>query len=147
MKRVKALRLPTILILAVFVFMLALLPLPAAGWQSNQEGASAQARQGYPVMVDGYEVFRIHQNLGTITAQQRAARISTALEELAAEKDFDPSAFQTVEEAGVTTIHYGDQVIMAITDAEAHGTGLSRQSLAVLYVGLMKSKLDRKSVV
>jgi small-conductance mechanosensitive channel len=141
LKRVKALRLPTILILAVFVFMLALLPLPAAGWQSNQEGASAQARQGYPVMVDGYEVFRIHQNLGTITAQQRAARISTALEELAAEKDFDPSAFQTVEEAGVTTIHYGDQVIMAITDAEAHGTGLSRQSLAVLYVGLMKSKL------
>ncbi|HEY4901135.1 MAG TPA: mechanosensitive ion channel family protein [Terriglobales bacterium] len=49
--------------------------------------------------------------------------------------------FKTAEDGGVTTIRYGDQLVMTINDAEAHGTGLPRQALARQYSGLIQEKL------
>ena len=80
--------------------------------------------------MDGYEVFRVHQNLGAATAEERAERISAGLEELAKAQDFNPEDIKANEEGGVATVRYGDQLIVTINDAEAHGTGLPRKALA-----------------
>ena len=141
MKRAKPLRPPAILILAIGTLMLALLPLPAMGWQSDEESASAQQQQGYPVMVDGYEVFRVRQNLGATTAEQRAQRISAALEELATAQGFNPDDIKVNEEGGVATVRYGDQLIVTINDAEARGSGLPRKALGYQYAKLIQEKL------
>jgi hypothetical protein len=136
--RAKTLRLPAFLMPAICVVMLALLSLPAVGWQSEEESASAQQQQGYPVIVDGYEVFRVRQNLGAATAEQRAQRISAALEDLAMAQDFNPQDIKVNEEGGVATVRYGDQLIVTINDAEAHGSGLPRKALGYQYAKLIR---------
>ena len=80
MKRANTLRLPAILILGIGVLMLTVMSVPTFAWQSNEEGASEQEKQGYPVIVDGYVIFRVHQNLGVASAQERAARMSAGLQ-------------------------------------------------------------------
>jgi small-conductance mechanosensitive channel len=141
LKRANTLRPPAILMLAIGVVMLALLPLPALGWQSDEESASAQQQQGYPVIVDGYEVFRVRQNLGAASAERRAQRISAALEELATAQDFNPQDIKVNEEGGVATVRYGDQLIVTINDAEARGSGLPRKALGYQYAKLIQEKL------
>jgi hypothetical protein len=82
---------------------------PVSAWQTDNEEATAKEEQGYPVSVDGYELFRIHQTLGAASPQLRAERISATLEELAKARDFDPKKFQA-DEGSITTVHYGDQL-------------------------------------
>lgn len=129
------------LAIAAQIVVLILSFLPAYAWQTEQEGAPAEEKQGYPVVVDGYELFRIHQNLGAVSAQERARRISVALQELARAQDFDPKNFAGNEEGGVATVRYGDQVVVTINDAEAKGTGLPRKALANQYAKLLTEKM------
>ncbi len=131
----------SLLLAAVIALILISTPLPLLAWQSDQEAASTQEKQGYPVIVDGYEVFRVHQNLGAASAPERAARISAVLEDLVTSPDFDPSLFKATDEGGVTTIRYGDQLILTINDAEAKGSGLPRNALAQQYIMYLKEKL------
>src|SRR5271167_4791376 len=82
--------LASLLKVAALLFLFNLITLPAFAWQNDEESAPVEEQRGYPVMVDGYEVFRVHQKLGAATAEQRAERISAALEDLAKAQDFNP---------------------------------------------------------
>src|SRR5664279_1814843 len=128
-------------ILVALLFLINLVTLPSFAWQNDEESASAQTQQGYPVIVDGYEVFRVRQNLGAANAEERAQRISAALEELAKAQSFNPQDLKADEEGGVATVRYGDQLIVTINDAEAKGTGLPRKALAIQYAKLLQEKL------
>jgi small-conductance mechanosensitive channel len=130
-----------LLVAGIQIVVLLLASLPAVAWQNDQESAPEQQTQGYPVMVDGYEVFRIRQGLGAASALERAERISARLEELASASDFDPNSIKYAEEGGATTIRYGDGLIVTLTDAEAQGTGLPRKALAIQYTKLLQEKL------
>ena len=121
--------------------VLFLTSIPALASQADNESATAEEKQGYPVTVDGYELFRIHETLGAASPQMRAERISAALEDLAKSQDFDPKKFQADEEGGVATVRYGDQLIVTINDAEARGSGLPRKPLAAQYVLILQTKL------
>ncbi len=123
------------------LILLCLVSLSAFAWQGEQESEPEQQSHGYPVMVDGYEVFRIHQDLGAASAEERARRISVRLEELVSASDFDPNEIKAYEEGGVTTVRYGDGLIVTLNDAEARGSGLSRQALAAQYIKLLQEKL------
>ena len=63
------------------------------------------------------------------------------MEELVSASDFDPNEIKAYEEAGVTTVRYGDGLIVTLNDAEAKGSGLSRQALAAQYIKLLQEKL------
>ena len=67
--------------------------LPGLSVATRQEEATAEKKQGYPVSVDGYELFRVHETLGAASPQLRAERISATLEELAKAQDFDRKPF------------------------------------------------------
>jgi small-conductance mechanosensitive channel len=123
------------------LFLFTLVALPTFAWQNDEESASAQRQQGYPVIVDGYEVFRIHQNLGAVTAEERAERISAALEELAKAQDFNPEDIKVTEEGGIATVRYSGRLIVTINDAEARGLGLPREALGLQYAKLIQEKL------
>ena len=134
-------RFELLLQLAAVMLLLCLSALPSLAWQTDEESASAEQQHGYPVMVDGYEVFRVHQNLGAATAEERAKRISAGLEQLAKAQDFNPQDIKVNEEGGVATVRYGDQLIVTINDAEARDSGLPRKALALQYAKLMQEKL------
>ena len=140
-KRPNRFRLVPVLRVATLFLLVNLVVLPTFAWQGDEESEPAQERQGYPVMVDGYEVFRIHQSLGAASAEERARRISARLEELVSASDFDPNEIKAYEEGGVTTVRYGDGLIVTLNDAEAKGSGLSRQALAAQYIKLLQEKL------
>ena len=123
------------------VSILFLTSFPVLAWQTNNEEATAEEKQGYPVSVDGYELFRIHETLGAASPQLRAERISAALGELAKAQDFDPMKFQVHDEATITTVRYGDQLIVTINDAEARGSGLPRKALAGQFALILQTKL------
>ena len=123
------------------VSILFLTSFPVLAWQTDKEEATAEEKQGYPVSVDGYELFRIHETLGAASPQLRAERISATLEELAKAQDFDPKKFQVNDEASITTVRYGDQLIVTINDAEARGSGLPRKAMAGQYALILESKL------
>ena len=130
--------------ISIVIFVLTTLFLtsfPVLAWQSDQESETAEEKQGYPVTVDGYDLFRIHETLGAASPQLRAERISAALEDLAKSQDFDPKKFQVTEEGGIATVRYGDQLIVTINDAEARGSGLPRKALAGQYALILQSKL------
>ena len=141
MTRPKSSYLVPLIKVAMLLFLLNLVSLPSLAWQNDEESAPVQERQGYPVMVDGYEVFRVHQNLGAVTAEERAERISAALDELAKAQDFRPEDIKANEEGGVATVRYGDQLIVTINDAEARGSGLPRKALAMQYAKLVQEKI------
>jgi small-conductance mechanosensitive channel len=140
-KRLKQHFLAPILAVATFALFSNLSSLPTFASEGDQESAPEQERQGYPVVVDGYELFRIHQNLGATSAEERAERISARLEELVSASEFDPNQIAASEEGGVTTIRYGDGLIVTVTDAEAKGSGLPRKALAIQYTKLLQEKL------
>lgn len=121
--------------------ILLLTSFPASAWQGDHETETAEEKQGYPVSVDGYELFRIHETLGAASPQLRAERISAALEDLAKSQDFDPKKFQVSEEGGIATVRYGDQLMVTINDAEAKDSGLPRKALATQYSMILQSKL------
>ena len=123
------------------VSILLLTSFPALATQGDSESATAEEKQGYPVTVDGYDLFHIHETLGAASPQMRAERISAALEDLAQSQDFDPSKFQATEEGGVATVRYGDQLIVTINDAEARGSGLPRKALAAQYALILQTRL------
>jgi small-conductance mechanosensitive channel len=134
----RRLALPVALTTLTLFILLAVSPVRA----SQDEGeAEAAAPQGYPVIVDGYELFRIRQNLGAISAEERAQRISAGLEDLARTQDFDPGKITATEEGGVATVRYGEQLLVTINDAEARPTGLPRLALAGQYGRLLQEKL------
>jgi len=132
---------PLSVFVAVQLLQVLLVSTPSFGWQNEQEGETAQVYQGYPVVVDGYELFRVRQTLGAVSAEQRAQRISVALQELVRAQDFDPNKLTANEEEGVATVRYGDQLIVTINNAEAHGSGLPRKALALQYVRLLQERL------
>ena len=140
MKRFIRCRLASLLMSATLLPLL-FLPADRAFAQGDHEGETAQVNQGYPVIVDGYELFRVRQNLGAVSVEERARRISAGLQDLARAQDFDPKNFTANEEGGVATVRYGDQLIVTINDAEAHGSGLSRQALARQYARLLQDRL------
>jgi len=139
---VKRLSLYRRLFLTSFIVPILLLTsFPASAWQGDHETETAEEKQGYPVSVDGYELFRIHETLGAASPQLRAERISAALEDLAKSQDFDPKKFQVSEEGGIATVRYGDQLMVTINDAEAKDSGLPRKALATQYSMILQSKL------
>ena len=131
----------SLLKVVALLFVLNLVTLPAFAWQNEQESESAQPVQSYPVIVDGYELFRIRQNLGAVSAEERARRISAGLQDLARAQDFDPKKISANEEGGVATVRYGDQLVVTINDAEAHGSGLPRKALAIQYAKLLQDRM------
>ena len=97
---------------------------------ADAELSSAKLPTGYPVMVDGYTVFFIHENMGAASAEQRADAISERIRALARYPKVGPDELKTSDESYGTAVKLGDQIIVLITDDEASDAGLPRQALA-----------------
>ena len=141
MKRPNEAHLAPLVSVAALVLLSVLSALPAIAWQNDQESAPAQENQGYPVIVDGYEVFRVHQNLGAASAEERAERISARWKNWRRARTSTRRTSRLPRRAGSRRYATATGLIVTINDAEAQGSGLPRKALAMQYVKLLQEKL------
>lgn len=92
--------------------------------------SSEQANQGYPVTVEGHEVFKVYERLGPFTPEERAQRTSERLTKLVYMPGADVGAITTAESDYGTEIKLGDTVLTIVTDDDAKQAHVFRALLA-----------------
>src|SRR4030095_16855435 len=86
-----------------------------------------------PVEVDGDPLFRV-RGMEALPAEQRAARISTNITTLAADRSFHAESLRTVEHIDGIAISAGGALVMLLTNEDAALEGIDRALLAPAYV-------------
>ena len=93
------------------------------------------AAQGYPVTLEGHEVYQIYLAYGPISAHDRAQRTSERLRKLAYTPNADIAAITTFEADYGTEIQLGDDTLALVSDDDAEHMHASRALLAKYYAG------------
>ena len=89
--------------------------------------------EGVEVALFGRGLFEVWGGLGDLSPQQRALYLSGRLEELARNRDLDPTTLRAVQGNALTTLQLGDVIVMSVTDQDARALGRSRAEAAQLY--------------
>jgi hypothetical protein len=89
-----------------------------------------QAAQGYPVNVDGREILRIFENVGSFSAQERAQAVANRLQALVNDPTIDLDQIAVVDSPFGTSIELRDNVLLVVTDNDARHLQVSRSVVA-----------------
>lgn len=84
---------------------------------------------GVPVTVFGREVFKIFSPLGTLSPEERAERISKAIEQLA-EEGVNADSITIVDSKSLTIVRVENRNVLTVTDDDALAQETTRQALA-----------------
>jgi small-conductance mechanosensitive channel len=101
-----------------------------------------QAGDGYPVTIEGHEIFRIYEAIGTLSAQDRAQGASARFSKLIYAPAADVAGITTVSSPYGTEIVLGDQILLLVTDADAQQAHVSRELLARYLVGQIRGGIN-----
>jgi len=93
-----------------------------------------QATQGYPVNVDGREILRIFENVGSFSAQERAQAVANRLQALVNDPTIDLDQIAVVDSPFGTSIELRDNVLLVVTDNDARHLQVSRSVVASYYL-------------
>jgi hypothetical protein len=99
------------------------------------------AAQGYPVTVEGHEVFQIYEAFGPISAHDRAEKASERLTKLLYTPSADVGVIITNDSEYGTEIKLGDTVLTIVTDGDAKRMSVPRAALAKYYASQMRNTL------
>ncbi len=103
---------------------------------AQQSAASShEANPGYPVTVEGHEVFKIYEAFGPVPAQERAEKVSERLGKLVYTPSADVAAVTTNESEYGTEIKLGDIVLTIVSENDAKRMNVARVALAKYYAG------------
>ena len=89
--------------------------------------------EGVAVDLLGRRLFEVWGGLGDVSVEDRAARLSGRLAEIARNREIDPSALRIADGASLTTLILGDLIVMTVTDEDARALGLRRTDAARRY--------------
>src|SRR5271165_3058285 len=95
--------------------------------------SSPPAAQGYPVTVEGHEVFQIYVAFGPISASDRAEKVSDRLKKLVYTPDADLAAITVAESDYGSEIRLGDTVLTLVSEDDAQHMHVARPLLAKYY--------------
>lgn len=77
------------------------------------------AVDGYPVVLDGKELFRVRQGIpGVVSAQERAEIINDRIVEIANDPSTSLNSIRAEEQNGATVVMAGDTVLFTVNDAD-----------------------------
>lgn len=112
-----------------------------ASGATRAEQQAPDAPASVPVMHRGVELYRIYGAFGLMSPEERAARVEHRLDVAVADPGFDPDRLKVVEAETAAEIHYDDQTIAVITDAEVRESGRSRAAQAAMVVDRLKQAI------
>lgn len=129
---------------AVFAGVLFALLLPITPLAAQSAPAQPTAENpGYPVSVEGNEVFRIYEGIGSFTAEQRAEAASDRFRRLIYEPNPDLANITTADSTYGTSVMLGGNVLLVVTDDDAKHYHVSRQGLATFLAGRIRQTLTQ----
>ncbi len=100
---------------------------------------SEEAKPGYPVTVEGHEVFRIYEAFGPVTAQDRAEKVSERLGKLVYTPGAAPEAITTNDSEYGTEIKLGDTVLTIVSENDGKRMHVAHGALAKYYAGQIRN--------
>ena len=109
---------------------------------AQQFPLSSTQASGYPVTVEGHEVLRIYEAIGTLSAQDRAQGASDRFSKLIYAPDADLAKITTASSPYGTEIVLGDQILLVVTDADAQHAHVARDLLARYLVGQIRGAIN-----
>ena len=117
---------------------------PTATALSTQEPAPTPAEEakGYPVSVEGHEILRIYEGVGSFSAGDRAAGASKRFLKLVYTKD-DLGNITVVDSPNGTSVLLGENVLLVVTDQDALHYHFPRQALAKYFAGRIRAVIGQ----
>jgi small-conductance mechanosensitive channel len=119
--------------------LFAVLSIPAPAQQTAPQ--ASQGGPGYPVTVEGDEVLRIYEGIGTFSARQRAEAASERFRKLIYAPTADLSNITTADGTYGTSVMLDGNVLLVVTDDDAKHSHVSRQALAGYLAGRIREAL------
>jgi len=107
--------------------------------QQSAPPPSPPAAQGYPVTVEGHEVFQIYEAFGPVSAHDRAEKVSERIEKLVYTPSADVAAITTSETDYGTEIRLGDTALTIVSEPDAERLHIARAVLAKYYVSQIRN--------
>ncbi|MFB2882197.1 mechanosensitive ion channel family protein [Floridanema aerugineum] len=143
-------RFKTWLILLVTTLLL-VVAVPVYAQQTTTTSTTGNAVDGFPVVLDGKELFRVKQGIpGIATAEERAAIIKQRLLTVANDSTILPEAIQAEKRGNDLFVKAGDKVLFTIIKEDAVIYNKSREILAqeatkFIQASIVKYREERKA--
>lgn len=126
-----------------FIFILASFSLSISLLAQQPQSAPNEAPEnpGYSVTIEGNEVLRIYEGIGSFTAQDRAEGASERLRKLIYTPGLDVAKITAADSQYGTSVMQDENVLLVVTDEDARHYHVSRQALAQYFAGQIRSAL------
>ena len=111
--------------------------------QQPAPAVNPQQEQGYPVTVEGHEVFTIYDGVGPFSAQDRAQKVSERLSKLTFTRNADLANITTSESEYGAEVRLGETVLTVVTDNDAQRMHVSRAAMAKHYTSQIRTVIDQ----
>ncbi|WP_143467521.1 hypothetical protein [Leptolyngbya ohadii] len=129
-------RLQIWLILSLTVVLLTIASSPAIAQSENSAGNPVD---GYPVVLDGIELFRIRQRIpGVVSAREQADIVSARLVQIANDESISLETIRVEEQGSNSVIQAGDTVLLTVQEGDRDGN-LSRRATAARNAQVVQS--------
>ncbi len=128
------------LFLAGFIFTWSLATNPLAAQQPAPQASQESA--GYPVMLEGQEVLRIYEGIGTFSAKDRADAAADRFRKLIFAPAADLNKITTAESSYGTEITLGDNVLLIVTNDDAKHAHVAQELLAKYYIKQIRDAIN-----
>ncbi len=125
--------------LAVLLCIFAAIGSPVLLQSQQSAPSSDRTNQGYPVTVEGHQVFQIYESFGPIPAPDRAEKVSERLGKLVYTPNADIAAITTNDSEYGTEIRLGDTVLTIVSEEDAKRMHVPRVALAKYYAGQIRN--------
>lgn len=129
--------------LSFAIILASLLLFPAALPAQQPEGLSKQEAPGYPVTVEGTEVLRMYEGIGSFTAQDRAEAASERFRKLIYSPQVNLANIAVTDSPYGTSVNLGETILLVVSDDDARHYHVSRQALAQYFSGKIRAAIEQ----
>jgi len=99
--------------------------------------------KGYPVIAHADTLFHIKNKLGSLSASERAQRISSKVEALSEDLLFVPDSLITVDDSTFIGIVYKGDILLSLSKADADSVHMDRGVMAKTYQKIIVNNISK----
>jgi small-conductance mechanosensitive channel len=103
--------------------------------------AAQPPEDGAPVRLGNTVLFRLHQRIGSFSAQERADTVSRRILTLAEDVTAAAETLSVVETEVSSDVVHRDRIVLSVTDRDAAAAGQPRAEMARAYARIMQSAM------
>ncbi|WP_088894945.1 mechanosensitive ion channel family protein [Leptolyngbya ohadii] len=132
-----------LIISLILSLLAALLTIALNPGVAQSEISAGNPVDGYPVVLDGTELFRIRQGIpGVVSVRERAGIVNTRLVQIANDESISPDTIRVDEQGGSSVILAGNTVLLTVREIDRDGD-LPRRATAARHVQAMRSAITQ----